>query len=83
MFNRVLLAVLFLLASPAAASGGETWPVAAHALFGHAYLGDNIPSQIRFISVRRSPVVINWVAFDGTEYTYAKLGEGGRLFNPH
>lgn len=82
MSYRISVAVLLLVASPAAAGCDETLPVPAQALIGHGYSGENIPSQIRFINVRNRPVRINWVAFDGSDRTYARLAEGQEIIQP-
>ncbi len=76
------LAISLLVTSPAAAGCDEMSPVPAQALIGHAYSGENTPSQMRFINVRNRPVRINWVAFDGSDRTYARLAEGQEIVQP-
>ena len=81
MFHRISLALL-LIASPALADGDEMKPVPAQALIGHSYLGENTPSEIRFINVRNRPVRIMWVAFDGSERFYVQLRQGDEIIQP-
>ena len=83
MFRRIsLILPLILVCSPALAEGDETDPVPAQAVIGHSYLGENTPSQIRFINVRNRPVRIFWVGFDGNERLYAELTEGQEIIQP-
>jgi hypothetical protein len=82
MFCRIFLPLLLLLPTSAHADGDEIDPVPAQAVIGHAYLGENTPSQIRFIDVRNRPVRIMWIAFDGSEQLYAELGEGQEIIQP-
>ena len=82
MTRSLFFATLWLWAAPAVAAGDEIDPVPARAVIGHAYFGENTPSQIRFINVRNRPVRIVWVAFDGRERDYAALAEGQEAVQP-
>lgn len=82
MLRRVSLAILLLASAPAVAEDDEIDPVPAQAVIGHAYPGENIPSEIRFINVRSRPVKILWVGFDGSESQYGQLGEGQEVVQP-
>ncbi|HEY1143005.1 MAG TPA: hypothetical protein VGE68_03120 [Sphingomicrobium sp.] len=82
MFQRVVLPLLLLCASPALADGDELSPVPAPVLIGHAYFGDTAPSQIRFVNVRTRPVKIDWITFQGGEQNYAMLAPGEELIQP-
>jgi hypothetical protein len=80
---RCLIALLAaLLSTPALSEGDEIDRVPAQAVIGRSYLGENTPSQIRFINVRSRPVRLIWVSFEGGERDYAQLNEGQELVQP-
>jgi hypothetical protein len=80
MLRRVFLSLLGLISAPAFAQEMDAVP--ADAVAGHTYFSPNTPSQILFINVRNRPVRIFWIAFDGTERSYAELAEGQQLLQP-
>ena len=82
MLCRVAFALLLLWAAPAFAECDEIGPVPVAALIGRPYAGDAAPSQIRFINVRVRRVRIVWIAFDGSEKTYASLEPGQEMIQP-
>ena len=82
MFCRMLLSTLLLFTAPAFAEGDELDAVPAHALIGHGYFSESTPSEILFINLRRRPVRLLWVAFDGSERPYGVLAEGEQVLQP-
>jgi hypothetical protein len=82
MFRAILLAVSLAQAAPVLAESDAISPVPAQAVIGHHYLGENTPSQIRFINVRSRPVRVCWISFEGGERPYAVLTEGQEIIQP-
>lgn len=82
MLRQMLLALLVLVATPASAEADEINPVPADVLIGRAYFGENTPSAIRFINVRKRPVRIVWLTFEGTERDYLELASGQEVIQP-
>ena len=80
MLRRVFLPLLALSSGPGLAQEMDSVP--ADAVAGHSYFSPNTPSQILFINVRNRPVHIFWIAFDGTERSYAELAEGQQVLQP-
>ena len=82
MFWRILLPTLMLSTTPVFAQGDEIDAVPAHALIGHGYFSESTPSEILFINLRRRPVRLLWVGFDGSEHAYGELAEGEQILQP-
>lgn len=67
----------------AAGDGDEIDPVPVQSVIGHVYAGvKTAPSRVHFINVRNRPVRIFWIAFDGSERSYAELAQGEELLQP-
>lgn len=78
----MLPSLLLLVATPAFAESDEISPVPADVLIGRAYFGENTPSQIRFINVRKRPVRLVWITFEGRERNYAEIAVGQEMIQP-